>query len=242
MSGLSTFLRNTMMLLKRPALGLAIATLSVVASSGMHAATVTSVPSARDDLALFFMNGQINGTETLELTRLVSQVPSTKNIALIMNSPGGVMTEGLALGRFLYKSKISTFVLGGGGGCASACSIAFLGGRDRQGKPSRTKSVNSELGFHQFYLPLTPETAKQRYTKKQMEERVMRTHSLIIDIIAYLIEIGEDFDKLDLMLSKPGTDLRNVTNQESATYGINVVDETNGAVIEASSVRARSDR
>ena len=64
----------------------------------------------------------------------------------------------------------------------------------------------------------------------------------MLDIISYLADIGEELDKLDLMLAAPGTSIRNVTNEEAATYGINIVNERDNSVIEATNVRARTGR
>ena len=225
----------------RPALAFALGALAW-SSSAVATAFVTQVPSGRDDLALFALVGEITGGETLELTRLVSQLPSNRTVTVILHSPGGNLTEGLALGRFFHKARISTLLLGDGGRCASACATAFLGGRDRQGRPSRTKMRSSQLGFHQFFARLTGDTTKLRFSKEQMEQRVVQTHGQVLELIAYLSDIGEELDKLDLMLAVPGTALRYVTNEEAATYGINVVNERDNTVIEASNVRARSDR
>ena len=205
-------------------------------------AFITQIPSGRDDLVLFAIAGEFTGGETLELTRLVSQLPANRTIAVIVHSPGGNLTEGLSLGRFFYKTRISTMLIGEGGNCASACAIAFLGGRDRQGRPSRTKMTSSQLGFHQFFARLNGDPAKLSFNKAQMEQRVVQTHAQVLDIISYLADIGEELDKLDLMLAAPGTSIRNVTNEEAATYGINIVNERDNSVIEATNVRARTGR
>ena len=56
----------------------------------------------------------------------------------------------MRLGRFFFENKIETAVETKTA-CASACALAFLGGRDgATGKPQRTKASNSGLGFHSF--------------------------------------------------------------------------------------------
>src|SRR5208283_50010 len=55
-------------------------------------------------------------------------------------SPGGNLGEGLDIGRYIRDRKLDTMVHGG---CASACSYAFLGG------VKRLAPTNS-IGLHQF--------------------------------------------------------------------------------------------
>jgi hypothetical protein len=125
---------------KALARALALATIALGAMSGhATAGTVSEVNAGRSDLAVFLIEGVIVGGETLTLEGFVGKLPPNKSVAVILNSPGGNLDEGLKLGRFFHRARISTFVLGYGGGCASACAIAFLGGRDRDGRPSRSR-------------------------------------------------------------------------------------------------------
>src|SRR5205807_160497 len=110
-----------------------------------QAASVTGVPSGRPDLAVILIDGTMAGGETLALEGLVGKLPPSTTVAVILNSPGGSIGEGFKLGRFLHQARIPTFVLGYGGLCTSACAVAFLGGRDRAGRRSRTKMYGSNL-------------------------------------------------------------------------------------------------
>jgi hypothetical protein len=212
----------------------------VAAMSPAYAARFVEIPSGRTDTVYYAMLGAIEGGETVEFGRLVSTVAPDKTIALFLNSPGGDLSEGIALGRFLFRSKIATFTLGGGGTCASACAIAFLGGRDRNGKLSRTMLSSSRLGFHQFRPAISGDTRAIRFTREQMLSRLRRDHQAILDIIGFLNDIGESLDKLELMLAAPNEDIRNVSQQEAATLGFNIVDERSNAVTEATNIRART--
>jgi hypothetical protein len=60
---------------------------------------------------------------------------------------GGNLREGMRLGRFFFQNKIET-VVESKTQCASACALAFLGGRDETGKPRRTKASTGGVGFH----------------------------------------------------------------------------------------------
>ena len=103
-----------------------------------RAANVAEVNAGRSDLTVFLLEGAIQGGETLSLEGLVGKLPPNKSAAIILDSPGGSLLEGMKLGRFFYRARIATFVLGYGGGCHSACALAFLGGRDRDRRPSRS--------------------------------------------------------------------------------------------------------
>lgn len=203
------------------------------------AASVTEVNAGRPDLAVFLLEGGIQGGETLALEGLVGKMPPDKSAAIILNSPGGNLLEGMKLGRFFYRARIATFVLGYGGDCHSACAIAFLGGRDHDRRPSRTKMTGGKLGFHQFNRTRSVEEAAKKYTKADMENELFRTRAVALSIIEYLADIGEDMSFLHLMLKAPATNITLLSNEDALTYGIHVMDERNDQVINSSRIRAR---
>ncbi len=203
------------------------------------AGTVTEVKSGRPGLTVFLLNGQIVGGETLQLEALLSKMPSNQSAAIILNSPGGSLAEGLKLGRLFYRARIATSVLGHGGGCHSACAIAFLGGRDHERKPSRIKMTGSNLGFHQFNRARTPAELAKKYSKVDMQNEMLRTHAVTLSIVEYLSDIGEDMSFLHLMLQAPNAQINLISNEDALTYGIHVLDENSEQVIDSTNVRAR---
>ena len=64
--------------------------------------------------------------------------------SVVLSGPGGRMGVGYAINRMIRQRKLATRVEAG---CASACTIAFLGGVDR------SVSANGRLGFHQTSFP-----------------------------------------------------------------------------------------
>ncbi len=204
-----------------------------------RAANVTELNAGRPDLSVFLLDGPISGGETLALEGLIAKLPPNKSLAVILNSTGGSLDEGMKLGRFFNRLRIATFVLGYGGGCYSACATAFLGGRDREGRPSRTKMTGGNLGFHQFRRNRTAEQSTKKYTKEDMEKEVSTTRAIALNIIQYLADIGEDMSFLHLMLKAPAADVTLLSNEEAVIYGINVMDERNDQVINATNLRAR---
>ena len=63
---------------------------------------------------------------------------------VVLSGPGGRMGVGYAINRMIRQRKLATRV---DAGCASACTIAFLGGVDR------SLSAGARLGFHQTSFP-----------------------------------------------------------------------------------------
>lgn len=223
--------------------GMAMAALLVMAGvARASAANVSELPTGRDDLAVFALDGRISGGETLQLSALVAKLPPKVKLAIVLNSSGGLLSEGIKLGRFFHSTRIATFVIGYGGGCHSACSLAFLGGRTADGKPSRTLMAGGNLGFHQFQTVRTAEQAQKKFTKADMEGEYRRAHGTISSIIEYLQSIGEDMTKLHLMLQAPNAQIKLLSSEEAFAAGINVMDEKTQQVIESSGIKARVDQ
>lgn len=204
------------------------------------AALIERIDIGRADVAIFVLNGPIVGGETMALQREISLLPAAMPVAVVLNSPGGNLQEGVALGEFFYQAKIPTFVMGFGGICFSACSVAFLGGRDRiTGKPSRFKMTNSILGFHQFHVVRSEEMKKKIYKKADVDNEIKKTRSITFHLISYLRDIHEDMSKLHLMLKAPAEKLNMVSNEEAVALGIHVMGEDANDFIEATKIQER---
>ena len=85
------------------------------------------------------LKGKIDDGDTYELQLYIAGLAKKPNVVVYLNSPGGNLREGMRLGRFFFQNKIET-VIESKTQCASACALAFLGGRDDAGKPRRTKA------------------------------------------------------------------------------------------------------
>src|SRR5947209_8531057 len=64
------------------------------------AAYLEKTDIGRSDIAVFVLNGQIVGGETISLQREISRLPSSLPVAVVLNSPGGNLGEGVKLGEF----------------------------------------------------------------------------------------------------------------------------------------------
>jgi hypothetical protein len=111
---------------------------------------------------------------------------------VLLDSRGGVVTGGLALGRFLREAGFETEIgrwepdgISGrvvpGATCASACAYAFLGGTLRRVTPG------NRLGFHQFHLT----RAGMRDAEGVMGSAAA-AQRLASEIVTYLVEMDVD--------------------------------------------------
>ena len=74
--------------------------------------------------------------------RALEQNPKIREV--VLSGPGGRMGAGFEISRMIRNRRLATRV---DTGCASACTIAFLGGVDR------SISAGARLGFHQASFP-----------------------------------------------------------------------------------------
>ena len=134
----------------------------------------------------------------------------------------------MALGRYFMRARIRTVVAGAGVVCASACSMAFLGGHDAEtGKPWRAKGSAASLGFHPFRFDWPEKT----YTARDMSQAIARTQVLTLATADYMKEVGASLDFLRVRLKAPTTGMHYVSNEEALSLGLYVLDETTGELI-----------
>jgi hypothetical protein len=227
--------------LRRVIAAVAAGPLLVLALTSPAAAlTVQRVDVGRTDAAVFLMEGAFEPGDTLRLQREIAKLPATMPVAVILNSGGGSLDEGLDLGRFFHSVRITTFSMGYGGVCLSACSLAFLGGRDRvTGKPARIKMTGGRLGFHQYRINWNEEVKKKVFKKKDIDEMDLDTRNTIYKIVTYLSDIGEDMSKLHLFLKAPAADMNDVSPEDAPKLGIHLMQDNGREVIESTNIRER---
>ena len=202
------------------------------------AANLLRIESGRANVATFLLQGPILGGELKLVQTAVAKLPAGTSIAMILDSTGGDLHEGLSLGAFFYDTKIATIVKGDGGVCLSACAMAFLGGRDsRTGERMRIKMSGGKLGFHQFrkaaFDPL------KIYTLADHDEQVAETQRVTNHVVLYLQYIREDLTKLQLMLRAPADGMNFISNEDCPAQGFSVLDQATGRTIDAPAGRQR---
>jgi hypothetical protein len=188
------------------------------------------------DVVGFLYKGPVAAGDLLNLQSQISALPPDSAVAVVLESPGGSLGEGIALGRFFYRAKIIT-VVGRGTGCHSACSIAFLGGRNaKTGKPMRIKSSTGMLGFHQFSLKFDP---NKKYAKKDRDDMVLAVQDITFALVDYFKAIDEDLTFLPFMLRAPTEQIRLLSNEDAIASGIHVFNEQTKLLIDPSLIRQR---
>lgn len=108
-----------------------------------------------------FADGEIDSNSATVLQDLVANTPIPWNSSIYLNSQGGSLLGGMALGRVIRAAGLLTYVGRRGdkaegeyerystlpGECSSSATLAFLGGTYRWIDDS------SEFGVHRFYDP-----------------------------------------------------------------------------------------
>lgn len=202
-----------------------------------EAAKVSRMETGSPNTITFLLSGQLVGGELLELQAEVAKLPPNQRVAIILDSPGGLISEGLKLGRFFHDAKIATFVFAVGTGCHSACALAFLGGRDAAtGKRLRVMMSGARLGFHQFGAKFDPD---KTYKQKDMSAVVEDAQRVMDSIIGYLHAIGDDLAFLPLMLQAPHEAITLVSDDQALMRNIHVMEQKTQRIIDPSNIVKR---
>lgn len=111
-------------------------------SVSSHAATIGSYIN-NEGKGVITLNGSIEEGDAKKVGDEISKHNKSGRwvIAIRLNSLGGLMSEGIAIGEGIKESHIAT-VVPKGSFCASACFIIFAGGSEKYA------SVNSSIGVH----------------------------------------------------------------------------------------------
>ncbi len=191
------------------------------------------------DVNAILAKGKIDDGDTYELKLYIASLPKKPNTVVYLDSPGGVLIEGLRLGRFFYEAKIET-VVAAKTMCASACALAFLGGRDNAtGKSKRTKATNGRLGFHSFSREFDTD---RKYSADDLKYVVQKTQTEVYGIAEYLRDIKADPDVLRIMLHARADEMNFVSNDDAVTLGILIFDEKRTSVIQPELVTRELNR
>jgi hypothetical protein len=144
----------------------------------------------------------------------------------------------MRLGRFFFQNKIET-VVESKTQCASACALAFLGGRDESGKPRRTKASTGGVGFHSF----TREFDKDKnYSSDDLKTVVQMTQNQVAVVAEYLKAVNADLDLLRVMLRAAANEMNYLSNDDALAANIRIWDEKRNQMVEPDYVVGKLDR
>jgi hypothetical protein len=190
------------------------------------------------NIEIFLYQGPVAAGDALRLQTELAKIAPNKRVAILMHSPGGLSSEGKALGRLFYNARISTFVLGKGGSCVSACAMAFLGGRDSvTGEPLRVVIQGGSLGFHQFWYPqFLPE---QKFKKADVEASVGLVQKEVFDDLKYLKEIKQDPRTYRRLISEPAESMMFIRDSAALENGFYVLNAETRTIISPEAILDR---
>jgi hypothetical protein len=218
--------------------GAALAALTLGAlAQPASALEVSKHASDSAEVNAILLKGSIDDGDTFDLKVYISKLPKKPTVIVYLNSPGGNLREGMRLGRFFYENKIETTVETKTA-CASACALAFLGGRDEAGKAHRTKASNSGLGFHSF----SRDFDNKSYSADDLKVVVQQTQYQVFLVAEYLKSINADVDIVRLMLKAQANQMNYISNDEALSLNIRVWDDKRNQLVDPEQVTGSLDR
>ena len=200
----------------------ATASLLVAAqSTPAMAALVYQVHTGDKDVSTLVLRGQIVPGDLGRLQRVTAKIPPSQRIVLMLESPGGSLDEGIAIGRYVYAAKITTIAIQGPG-CHSACAFVFLAGRDPSEQPLRIMMKGARVGFHQSAIGTLP--TNQTFSASDIQTAAEIGQEMVKRINDYFHEIKADPEFLTLVLSAPRTRITLLNEFDALRLGIYVMD------------------
>ncbi|MBB3387232.1 hypothetical protein ACK83U_19500 (plasmid) [Rhizobium sp. WW22] len=136
--------------------------------------------------------------------QLSREVAASGAKAVTFDSNGGNILAAMAYGRMIRSLGLATFQLRASQ-CASACTLAFVGGLIRQAEPGA-------IGVHQSSF--APGAGLDSPTA------VAAIQTMTAQIMSYFTEMGVDPKLLQVSLSVPSDDMRYLTASEMQSYGV----------------------
>lgn len=141
------------------------------------------------------------GDDVLEFSRFVA---ASNPEVVTFNSPGGAIYKAMEIGRAIRFHGLTTFQPKANE-CASACSLAFLGGRTRIAEAG-------SIGVHKSFFG--------GGSRMSADNAVSSVQQVTADIIGYIREMGADPALLELSLRYESWDVRYLSASEMAQYRI----------------------
>jgi len=220
-------------------LGLALALLTAAVRAASADVAVFKIDIGLPNTVAVMVRGQFSGNEILRFKAAIADIDPRKRIIAILDSPGGDVIQGEALGRFFYDAKIPTMVLAGTL-CASACTYAFFGGRSpTTGNPLRILASGAKLGFHRVAPVNLPDRA---YTKAELENFSRETQQIVYRNLQHLIYVRAPLEVLKLNTGTTNDQINFITEGDALNYGIAVLDRQTGNLVLPDNIDQRTRR
>ncbi len=144
--------------------------------------------AARYDLALapdgqsIVFKGEITFGVTRKLDELLQSAPQVQSMSL--SSDGGHIYEARGMARLIRQAGLNTRALGR---CASACTLVFVAGRDRELAPG------ARLGFHQYALMFgSPLPHIDLQAEQEKDRALFLAQGVNADFVARMFDAPDD--------------------------------------------------
>jgi len=148
---------------------------------------------------LIYVNGTI---EVGDSSKFSAQVPGDRHAVVFLNSPGGIVHEGLNIGLQVRQQGFATAVPADGM-CASICSMIWLAGSTRyfektsmigfhaaysitDGHARVSSSANAEIGYYIGVIGLAPHVARIATEAPPNDMRWMTSTDLLYSGVAVM--------------------------------------------------------
>lgn len=165
-----------------------------------HAYGAITMEQVTDEYRLMIVRGDFDHTQ--DLGPIFARISAFDPDAITFDSPGGDIYAAMELGRSLRMNGITT-VQTRSMECASACSLAFIGGPSRFAEPG-------SIGVHQSSFSIDGIAAEQ----------VSAIQGVTADVMAYLREMGVDAGLLETALRYQSHDMRYLSASEMNDFGV----------------------
>lgn len=187
------------------ALTACIALIFIISQAEETQAQEIGINPISSKFAVYYIDGEFTEGVASRFENFLLQNPPVDQFEVYLNSPGGLLSEGIELGLIFRKYNLWTSVgrfeesdiypyptLAENAHCASACAFAFLGGIQRR------LSRDLELGFHQFYDSSALE--KSLLTEDKRNE-ISGQAQFLSALLANYIIVLEDIDPKILIVN-----------------------------------------
>lgn len=203
---------------------LAIGLLQLMAASSASAANFFLLQSGGVSFNYIYMSGEIELGDTKKFKNFIQRnYGSSKVDRIILNSPGGVLIEGIYLGLYIRELEASTEVgkvdldsyidldnseiirghlaFPAEGSCESACAYAFLGGVFRV-------ATDRQIGLHQFSTDFASVDWIDTDREPRLADIEASTQIAIGLLVQYLHKLGDiDFRVLSIASMTDSSDM-----------------------------------
>ena len=176
-----------------------LAILAGFAAAPAYAAVIDIDISVNSAPTRVFVSGELFNGDEERFAKLTFEL---ENAIVIFNSPGGDVDAGLAIGREIRRRGFATLVPAKYE-CASACAIAWLGGKLRYMSPK------GAIGFHAAYY-LVGEDMQERAAPNAL-------------VGAYLGQLGLEERAIVFMTSAPPDSMNWLTFNLAENIGLDML-------------------